>query len=274
MTTSHSAIREWVPEGVFRLVGPYLGLRIRFAGSFPNWPSALAHSSGYDTPEILQRVKAATLRAATIEGAFERDGVVLDHAVPPFPLLAALQRAAAVRGDGLNVLDFGGSLGSSYHQCRPFLTHLKGLKWIVVEQPEFVRCGKDVFENDVLKFTLSVDDAVRQGRPDVVLFSAVLQYLEQPTDLLRGVVDVAPTMIVVDRTPVIDLPESRIAVQQVPPRLGKASYPLWLFNRDELLAPTLGRYRVLAEFDALDGVMSYGLRRVEFKGFMLDKTNG
>lgn len=274
MVASKHVIREWLPEGLFRLVGPYLGLRVRFSGAFPNWRLALERASGYDTLEILQRVKTATLRAADIEAAFERDGIVLDHAVPPFPLLTALQRAAAVRGDGLSVLDFGGSLGSLYYQCRPFLTHLKGLRWIIVEQPEVVECGKDLFEDDVLKFLFTLDEALQESTPDVILFSSVLQYVENPLDLLRWAVEAGPMTIVIDRTPIVHLPESQIAVQRVPRRLGRASYPAWLFNRERLLAPVFDRYRVLAEYDAIDGVMSYGFKRVEFKGFILDKTNG
>ena len=107
----------------------------------------------------------------------------------------------------------------------------------------------------------------------MILFSTVLQYLEQPLDLLEKAVEIGPATIVIDRTPIVALPENRIVVQRVPRRLGKASYPAWLFNKDRLLDPARDRYRIVAEYDAVDGVMSYGSVRVDFKGFILDKTN-
>lgn len=265
-------IRAWLPAGFVRMLGPYLGWRIRFSGDYATWRSASEQASGYDSQEILDRVKAATLAART-EAAFERDGVVLDHAETPFPLLTALLRVAAARADSLNVLDFGGSLGSSYYQCRPFLTYLKGLRWSIVEQPGFVECGKKLFEDGVLKFFNTIDESLQGNVPDVILLSAVLQYLEQPLDLLEKAVEIGPATIVIDRTPVVAMPENRIVVQMVPRRFGNASYPAWLFSRDRLLAPARGSYRIVAEYDAIDGVMTCGSGRVDFKGFILDKTN-
>lgn len=275
IANSKHVLREWLPSGFVRLVGPYVGRRIRFYGEYAEWRSALEQTSGYDSQGVLERVRAAASRAARAEATFERDGTVLNDAEPPFPLLTALLRAANERGGSLSVLDFGGSLGSVYYQCRPFLMNLSGLRWIVVEQPQFVESGRKLFEDDVLKFAVTVDEAIQKSTPDVILFSAVLQYLEKPLDAVKWAVEIAPPTIVIDRTPLVpSLHESRIAVQKVPRRLGSASYPLWLFNRDQLVAPTLGRYRVLVEYDAVDGVMSYGFKRVEFKGFILDKLNG
>jgi len=56
---------------------------------------------------------------------------------------------------------------------------------------------------------------------------------------------------------------------------GKNSPKEWLpqgFVR--LVGPHFGRRnRFEGKFAVVDGVLSYGFRRVEFKGFILDKTN-
>ena len=52
MAPAAHVAREWIPSGLFRLVGPYLGLRIRCSGGAPDWRSAILQASGYDTPEI------------------------------------------------------------------------------------------------------------------------------------------------------------------------------------------------------------------------------
>ena len=86
-------------------------------------------------------------REGLYDPAFERDGVVFDQPDYNFPLLACLLRVATESGNRLRVLDFGGSLGSTYFQCRPFLGGVSELRWTVVEQPQFVECGRREFED-------------------------------------------------------------------------------------------------------------------------------
>lgn len=222
--------------------------------------------------EILERVKAATA-ARDGENSFERDGIVVGRLEPPFPLIAALLNAALSRGDGsLYVLDVGGSLGSSLKQCRPFLANLGKLCWSIVEQADFVEHGKRHLEDQQLRFFSTMEEAVRNQPPDVVLLSGVLQYLEDPLRVAAKVADLGATSIVIDRVPIVGLRQNRIAIQRVPKRLGKSAYPLWLFNRDSLLAPFAAKYTVISEHSAVDGAMSYGWRRIDFRGFILDRA--
>ena len=57
-------------------------------------------------------------------GVYERDSVLFDTIRYSWPLLSDLLRAASEDQNHLSVLDFGGSLGSSYYQNRVFLSHL------------------------------------------------------------------------------------------------------------------------------------------------------
>src|SRR5205823_2837625 len=93
--------------------------------------------------------------------------------------LAALLRAS-VRKGSLSVLDFGGALGSSYFQCRKFLSPLRHLRWSVVEQAAQVACGRADFSNDELVFYESVEACLKQETPDLLVLSSVLQYLPDP----------------------------------------------------------------------------------------------
>ena len=40
----------------------------------------------------------------------------------------------------------------------------------------------------------------------------------------------------------------RLAVQRVPPEIYPASYPVWFFSRERLLAHFAGRYGIVREF--------------------------
>src|SRR3546814_16397621 len=99
-------------------------------------------SSGYSESAILDRVRTATRAVVAGEAAYERDSVLFDKADYPFALITALLRAAASADMRLDVIDFGGSLGSTYRQCRPLLDAVQPPQWHVVEQPHFVAFGR------------------------------------------------------------------------------------------------------------------------------------
>ena len=71
------------------------------------------------------------------EAVYERDSVLFDEIQYSWGLLAGLEKAALEHDGKLCVLDFGGSLGSTYYQNKQFselvfhqihlLVHLNGL---------------------------------------------------------------------------------------------------------------------------------------------------
>src|SRR5262245_37179159 len=112
-----------------------------FRGDFSTWADARSLSTGYDAPDILEKVRRSTLAVVSGSAAFERDSVAFENTEYSLPLLACLLYVATRSANRLDVLDFGGSLGSSYWQNRKLLTHLDHLRWSVVEQPHFVEVG-------------------------------------------------------------------------------------------------------------------------------------
>lgn len=247
-------VKDLLPPLVLRGVGALKTLgagRFRFTGPYPTWEEATAHASGYDEAGILERVAAATRAVVRGEAAFERDSVLFREAEHPYPLLAVFLRAALESGGKLCVLDFGGSLGSVYHQCRPFLRGVTTLRWSVVEQSSYVECGQREFQTDELGFFRTIEESLEAGRPDVVLLSSVLQYLPDPQMVARKIATAAPGFVVVDRTPVRDGAEDTIVVQHVPASIYAASYPCRIFSRDTLGRMFGGDYRRVCYFDTL-----------------------
>ncbi len=77
--------------------------------------------------------------------------------------------------------------------------------------------------------------------------------------------------MIIDRTPIIMGDRDVVAVQVVPARIVRSSYPVRLFSQNSLLQPLEKNYRILSEFPAVDGVLGGVRRRVEFKGFILER---
>ncbi|MCX7953795.1 MAG: methyltransferase, TIGR04325 family [Bacteroidales bacterium] len=243
---------------------------IKFKGNYVSWQEALANSTGYDSEIILNKVKEAALKVKNKQAAYERDGVLFYIKDYPFPLLSGLLRIASIYSGKLNVLDFGGSLGSTYFQCRDFFHGLKEIQWNVVEQENFVKVGKELFENNELKFFYSIDECLNKTCPTVIIFSGVLQCLEKPYVILDKVKSIFKHVII-DRTPFTEKEKDILTVQEVSPVIYKASYPMWLFSLKNFVKFLENDYSILTEFNALDGVRWFKRTKVFYKGFILEK---
>ena len=265
-------MKTWVPPGLAGLGNRVFRLGSYYSGNYSSWKEAGRHATGYDAAQILERVRQAALKVRNGEAVFERDSVLFDRVQHSYPVLAAMLRAAAGDGNRLSVLDFGGALGSSYFQCREFLSVVPDLQWAVVEQEGFVRCGREDFETRQLRFFYSIDECLRYLAPNVVLLSGVLQYIETPDKVLEELMETEIPYIVIDRTPFSEAPADRIAVQHVPPSIYTASYPCWIFSRQRFLGLFRDRYEVIAEFEGSDSGSSVRGLRFTHGGLILRKS--
>jgi putative methyltransferase (TIGR04325 family) len=271
ITGKKSLLRGWIPPEVIRIGRDWSGLGVRFRGDYSSWDEAAEQAEGYDSHRIVEQVKDATLRVKCGLANYERDGVLFFQADYPYPLIAGLLWIAAMHEGRLDVIDFGGALGSTYFQCRPFIERLPELHWRVIEQPHFVQCGRECIADETLSFSESIEECMQSGRPHVVILSSVLQYLPFPQKIMETIVRLGIEHIIIDRTPIICGVSEVIAVQENSPRIVKSSYPVRLFLRESLLAMVGKNYRLVTEFDALDGVHGSIMRRIEFKGFIFKK---
>lgn len=264
--------KKWLPPALLECLKPLHGRAVYYSGDYSDWEAASAHATGYDSTLILERVRQAMFRVKSGEVAYERDSVVFDNVQHSFPVLAGLLRAALENNKRLTVLDFGGSLGSSYFQCRNFLSVVSSLQWGVVEQEHFVRCGKADFETEQLRFFFTIADCMAHALPNVVLLSGVLQYLPQPYKVLDDLMAEGIQYVVIDRTSFSDSSADRITMQHVPPSIYPASYPCHVFGRQSFLDRWHDRYDVIAQFDSNDGRASVRGLEFAFGGMILRKT--
>ena len=161
---------------------------------------------------------------------WERDSVLFYEKEINWPLLAGLMQVAVSHEGKLHVLDFGGAFGSTFQQHRQELSTLAECTWSVVEQERLVECGQQEFSQDGLAFFRSQQEAFAERPINVILLSGVLQYIENPYNLLRIFVK-RGIAIIIDRTPILPDRE-KITVQHVPPTIYTASYACrWLDKR-------------------------------------------
>jgi putative methyltransferase (TIGR04325 family) len=233
---------------------PLLQAQISFLyGDFHSWNEAMCASTGYDSEIILEKTKTALLKVKSGDVAYERDSVLFDKIQYAWPVLAGLLWVAARSGGRLNVMDFGGSLGSSYYQNQAFLSSLPvAARWNIVEQSKHVGIGKAHFEDDCLRFYKSIAECLTDTRPNIVLLSSALQYLEHPYKIFDQIQELPCDHIIIDRTPFWDGLCDRLCVQTVPPSIYPASYPSWIFSRQQFFSNLHDDWHVLVTFDDPD----------------------
>ena len=262
-------VKDWLPPAAISLCQRLQGKGVAYSGDYASWQVALANSTGYDSDIILKKVSSALMKVKSGEAVFERDSVLFDKVEHSFPLLAGLLRVASENEGKLSVLDFGGSLGSTYFQCRDFLSVLPQLNWCIVEQEKFVGKGRDFFESDQLRFFYTMQESVDYIQPNVALLSSVLQYIQNPLDVIKSLISTDVQYIVIDRTPFSALSNKNwLCVQHVPSEIYQASYPCWIFSEAWFKQCLLDQFEVITDFEGSDGNGHVDGLPFQFKGMI------
>lgn len=222
-----------LPYGLVRYIQEKKN-KSEYVGNYPSLESAQKEAVGYDAANILEKVKNATKEVIAGNAVFERDSVLFVHEEPNYPLISSLLFAMHGKEE-LHLLDFGGSLGSVYFQNRKFLSCFRKISWEIVEQKHFTEAGRELLKGfPEISFQQSVEDVFRNGKPDIVLFSSVLQYLPDFQPLLQKVMDAECDYILIDRTPIFTENEKRrYCVQSVPPSIYTGSYAVQIFGKND-----------------------------------------
>lgn len=225
-----------------------------YHGDYVGWAEAQRASRGYGDPAIAEKTIWAARAVRDGLAAWERDTVLFQTPEANEPLLRTLRAVADEEGGQLHLVDFGGALGSTWWQHRPWLTDINSVRWSVVEQTALVAAGQAEFSGGPVKFYSSLTECSRVERPAVVLLSSVLPYLEKPHDLLAEIAAGSFRHVIIDRTGFVTRRRDRLTVQRVPPEIYDASYPCWFFNRTTLLGALGVDWELIDEWRTTDAV--------------------
>lgn len=245
----------------------------QWSGNYATWDEASSKSSGYNSEAIFDKVRSALLSVKRGEAQFERDSVLLEKAEYPERILTFFRNVSG-ENNSLQVVDFGGSLGSSYFLYRNLLPEVADINWSIVEQRHFVDEGKRHFEDDSMTFYYNLEDAASANGTSVLLLSGVVQYLEDPYRFIDEVMKLGFQHIVVDRTAFIKKRNEIITIQNVPESIYEASYPAWFLNERKFTNAFERKYSRISEFDSEISLPSVvNNKRVYWKGFIFVRNN-
>jgi len=221
-----------------------------YFGRFEDWQTAKGQAMGYQDPAIAEKVAAAAQKVLSGSAVYERDSVIFESREFSFPLATALLWIATKTQGQLRVLDFGGGLGTSFFQNKPFMNWIPRLEWSIVEQPSFVEQARAVFAGHSLNFYSDLTVGLQTAKPQFVLLSSSLQYVEKPYEALREITEADVDVVMIDRTLFSSESSDYATRQYVPQSIFPATIPTWIFSREKLLEYMQQKYRLLSEFPA------------------------
>jgi putative methyltransferase (TIGR04325 family) len=136
---------------------------------------------------------------------------------------------------------------------------LQSFKWGVIEQDNITHIGKTEFSSNELIFESDINQLVAQIEPNFLLISSSLQYIEKPYEVLELLLQKKIPNVLLDRTMARTGYLDEVFIQNVPPEIYPASYPVWFLdaNRIERLFEKMG-YQLIECVDPFPG-SSFGL---------------
>ncbi|HQQ94602.1 MAG TPA: methyltransferase, TIGR04325 family [Bacteroidia bacterium] len=268
--------RKFVPQVIrnmlYKIRHPEVNRAPLWTGDYSSWAEVQAECEGYDSDAIFQKVKNAALSVKAGEALFERDSVLfyqIDHH-PDF--LAILNQIAEGSGGHLNVLDFGGSLGSLYFQYKAVFSKFKSVRWNVVEQKHFVDFGQAQLQNEELHFYHSISDCMLAEQVNIVLLSSVLSYLEKPEAILNELFRYGIPYILIDKTLFTEEGRDILCKQLVPESIYKASYPCRIMSSTKFITFMSQHYRLVKQYAPYhDADIMAGKHKARFKALFFEK---
>lgn len=275
-----ASLKKWIPPVAFD-IWKYIHLNdnLYYFGKFDTWEEALQESNrlggDYEAQNIIDRVDKATQKVRSGEAIYEQDGVCYYKENNNWELMAAMLYVKSMLGE-LSVLDMGGSLGSIYFHYRNLLSDI-GADWCVVEQKHFVDRGRKVVPE--VEFFYSVDEAVNEeNKPNTLLLSSVLMYLDEPYKMLKSMLKHVFEYVIIDESAFFTGEEEKdqIMLQHVPASIYEAVYPTHIFglNKFRKFWDKCG-YEIIWEWVYRGGHIQIktktGLKDTVDKGFLLKR---
>lgn len=240
-----------------------------WSGDYSNWQQALKNCTGYDALNILEKVKNATLKVKNGEAVYERDSVLFNIIEYSYPLLSALLWKALLNNGQLNVIDFGGSLGSTYYQNKKYLDDIDEVHWQIVEQNNFVETGRTHIQDDRISFHSSFEEAQAIHKADLLIISCAIHYMEKPYEMIEKILQFNIPHIIIDNTPFNYEDRDRLTVQKVPPEIYPASYPCWFLNFNHVTHVFSKNYTMLSRHYN-ENIIELDGRKILYEGFLLE----
>ena len=255
-----------------RILNLFINKRSPYEESSLEWSNLFDSLIGYSNPTILNKVKESSKKVIDGFYAYERDSVLFSKLEYSWTELACLLIITARRKENLNVLDFGGSLGSMYFQNKAVLDKIKNVRWSIVEQNDYVLAGKELIKDGTINFYYSIKECLQAEKPNVAMFSSTLQYLRNPVDVVKEINSSNIEYVYINKTPISNSTENMSVIQHVPKSIYDASYPMKIFSKEKFINELWDKWEVILNYRNPEGkcVTTLG-NKFMWESFLLKK---
>ena len=207
-----------------------------YKGPYKKWSQAKHQSSGYNDKKILYRVRNSALIAKNSKNKFEVDSLIFKRPYRNKFFEKILKNLSKKKS--INIIDFGGSLGSTYYRYKNIFSKKNKLQWSIIEQKSFVKIGKKEFKERNLSFYFNFKDLklkIKNKKINIFLLSSSIQYIGNYKKIINEINSLNPDHIIFLKTPVNLLNSDRIYIEKVPKDIYGLSYPSWVFSKKKLI---------------------------------------
>lgn len=206
--------------------------KIYFSNQKKSWELARNSSSTYQNIQIFKKVINCYEKIKNKNYEFyERDGLIFNVKPDELDLIQFLKKNIAQKKETIQVLDYGGSLGSRFFSNYNFIQN-NNIHWNIVEQKEFVDYGQKNLQKSNLFFFNNLNDCLKLKKIDCVIFSGSLQYLKDYLEILNELKQNNIRFIFIDYLPLSKYKEHKIFVQNIPKKIVYSSYPIHIFSKN------------------------------------------
>lgn len=214
-------------------------MRPKWVGHYKNFHQ-VSRKFSYENLNIAEKCFESAEKVFSGKFPFERDGYLFNQIEYSFGLLSSLFYIGN-SCKKISIIDFGGGFGTTYIQNK-ILERFFPIEWLVVEQKSYVDKAKSSNVITAINFYENIE-SINTESCNAILFSSVLQYLEDPKDLLNKICKLKIKYLIIDRTPVLNLSTSSFVTRQVnDSKVQDSSYPCWQFCEASLLFEVENNY--------------------------------
>jgi putative methyltransferase (TIGR04325 family) len=243
-----------VRSGIRGILAPIIGFRVA-----KSWGDATSRSSGYQSPQ-------------TINSLIGSDPVSEQNHVSENLIGSRFQQVASAFLEGvasaqlqttIRVLDIGGGLGEYFFLLEKIVPSLT-VHWTIVETSAVCELAiRTVPAQTNLVWTDSVDHA--EGNFDIVLMSSVIQYVENPYELLNIGIEKS-NFLILNRCPLTESKKGVVCIQRPGFFESKGSYPVHMLSEAQLINHLRGQGEILSRWLVPEDVAIVRFKKIVNQG--------
>ena len=246
------------------------GALSRFIGfvETDSWSDAQQKVGGYESSasidSIVQSISAARQNIAQTQSLNSRDLQIISG------IAVAMSELKDPAVGTIRIMDVGGAGGDYFFTLKKFMPNLR-CEWIVVETPQLVHAMREASldEHPGITWVQSIEEI--EGRCHITLLSSVLQYVDEPYQLLHAVTEISDISII-NRIPLTRYDNDRCAVQRVRTYGRRGAYPARFFSESVFFRALRTHGEIIARWNVPEDRPVLNYREIMSQGVVLRHT--